>query len=360
MRFSYSSIRKWYHCEQAWAFAYVDRLTPIRSRKAFDIGKYVHALMEYALLGHARTGTAAVLDQQVTSTVCRKLAKTDGLELDEGEAVAGLEAARGALIAMNLDQWTTVVLPDGTPCVELTIKTAWRGHELEARIDWIATSEVTGKTYIIDHKTTRYAIDDSPGVVEFSLQNALYSEACKSIPDLKIDGCLHNVIRVPKKTAPIELKSGKLSRDKNKNAMPWPLYKRAILERDEDPADYDDMREALESRAWHMWRPDRTSEVGRMSMLHYAQIALQRMEYSVPHNSFLVARVPENKCTTCEYRELCYYHLDGQDIRPLLDVAFKVRDEDSPWHDQANFADATDYFARVGRTGRFDVSGFIP
>ena len=360
MRFSYSSIRKWYQCEQAWAFAYVDRLTPIRSRKAFDIGKYVHALLEYALLGHARTGTAAVLDQRVTSTVCRKLAETDGLQLDETEAVAGLEAARGALVAMNLDQWTTAVLPDGTPCVELTIKTPWRGHELEARIDWIATSEVTGKTWLIDHKTTRYSIDDSPGAVEFSLQNALYSEACKSIPDLKIDGCLHNLIRVPKKTAPSVLKSGKLSRDKSKSAMPWPLYERAILERDEDPADYADMREALESRAWHKWKPDRTSEIGRASLLHYAHETLLRMSYAALLENHLVARVPENKCTQCEYRGLCDYRLDGQDIRPLLDVAFKVRDEDSPWYDQENYGDATDHFARISSTGRFDVSDFVP
>lgn len=345
-------------CEQAGHFAYVDRLEPLKSRKTFGVGTYVHALSEHALREHARTGSTSALDSQAATEVCKRLKREEGTDIDEVDAVAGLAAAQESLKRINLDRWETVRRDDDSPCIEITLVVPWRGHELECRIDWIAKSLDTGKVWIIDHKTTRSSIDDVPGTVEFDLQLALYLEAAE-IAGIHVDGAVHNLIRVPKAVAPDVLRSGKLSRAKTKNAMPWSLYRQAVLDHGEDPADYADMREALEARRWSMWRPDVTSDLGRENVLKEAERVLWRMqEPSEP----LAARLPYGACDRCAYKTLCDYKLDGRDPSSLLGVVYKARDEDSPHWGAETFDEdgLADYFARAQRTGKYDVSAFKP
>lgn len=346
-------------CEQAGAFAYDDRLVPIKSRKTFDVGTYVHALSEHALREHARTGSTTALDERAAAEVCKQLKREEGTDIDEVDAVAGLAAAQESLRRIDLDRWETVRGKDGSPCIELTLVVPWRGHELEVRIDWIARSLDTGKVWIIDHKTTRSSIDDDPGTVEFDLQLALYREAAE-IAGIHVDGAMHNLIRVTKNVEPYVLeKSGKLSRAKTKNAMPWPLYEQAVIDRGEDPADYADMREALEARRWSMWRPDVTSDLGRENILNEAERALWRMQEP---GETLAARLPYGACDRCAYQTLCDYKLDGKDPSSLLGVVYKAKDEDSPHHGAETFDEdgLADYFARAQRTGKYDVKAFKP
>lgn len=387
MRFSYSSARRWLTCERAWHFAYVDRLVPIRQRRAFDVGKFVHALLEYALLGHAHTGTASPLDDGACKRVYAKLVKDENIRLEDSEHLACIVSARETLTWMRLDQWETVMLPDSTPCVELAGKIPWRGHTLEYRIDWIGRSKLTGKTWVVDHKSTRASLDDTDKTqqrkfCEFDLQLALYGDVAAHL-GLEDAGAMINLIRVPKKTEPDMLKSGRLSSNKNKNTMPWSLYQRAVINHGFDVEDYADMREHLESRVWNMWKPDKVSQAGRASILDNCERALERMERSgaceidtrssrmcehgtrsclTKHAIPLAARLPYGACDRCEYETLCSHALDGNDPAAMLGTLYEVKDEASPWHDRESFDDGelADHFARSTGVGRFDMTDFQP
>jgi hypothetical protein len=273
---------------------------------------------------------------------------------------------------MDLAAWETVT-HDGKPAVELELEvpfgpTEW-GVMLQAHIDWIARSKVSGKVWIVDHKTSQSRLTDQ-GWAEHDLQLALYRYACERA-GITVDGAtLHQMCVYPpaEPTLLKRVRKGQRPFSAAKNQRTdWETYQNALIAHGENPDDYGDVREMLEDQCartpFRRYVRDVTTPEGHAALMRVALGAVARMRELRTGSLPIVGRVNEWSCGRCEHRSWCDAELLGLDPRSLLGSVYEA-DEGSPY-DGAS-AEPNEVSAlllhshRNAHTGRYDVHRWTP
>jgi hypothetical protein len=110
--------------------------------------------------------------------------------------------------------------------------------------DLVLRERRTGLLYMAEHKTTKNIPSSNFRLRD--LQTVLYTEKLRLLTGLNMDGVLWSYTRTEKPKEPRLLKDGTFSRAQIDST--WHVYKAAVEVVGQNPLDYEDMHERLESR----------------------------------------------------------------------------------------------------------------
>lgn len=371
MKVSYSAISTYLACCAKYAYKYRDGLRPIRSSPHFEVGSIIHAAFEPILTAHWRDERLPSADDAVREG-CKQLREKRGMSLDSEEhAQIAVKALEYHVPRMRLESWETLTFDDA-PAVELELLVPFGGEDthLQAHIDWVARSRQNGKTYIIDHKTSKHRMSDQ-GWLEFDLQLALYRKACE-LAGIETDGALHHQLcySPPSDVRPLKRpgKDGRRFSVAKNQRTDWETYQNALIAAGEDPDLYLDVRDMLDDQCakspFRRWAPDITTPAGYAKMIEIAEQAVDEMrEIKYRAAPAQPNRVNEWTCGRCEMRPWCNAVMLDLDPRSLVLSVYKP-DDDSPFADLTAPADDLAalrlYQDTVAHTGRHDVHKWTP
>lgn len=367
---SFSAIQTYLACTERYAIKYRDGLRLIAAQAHFEVGSIIHAAFVPILTAHWR-GEALPDAESAVREGCKILREKREMTLDSEEhAQIAVKALDWHVPRMELGRWETLTYQDA-PAVELELCVPFGGEDthLQAHIDWVARSRESGRTYIIDHKTSKHRMGDQ-GWAEFDLQLALYRKAC-ALAGIEVDGAmLHQMCTAP--PSPVEPlkrpKKGQRRFSVAKNLRTdWDTYRAALLAHGENPADYTDVESMLEDQCakspFRRWVPDRTTPEGHDRLIEIAEQAIQgmrRIKYGGEPGQ--PNRVNEWTCGKCDARAWCDAQLLDLDPRSLVHTVYQP-DDGSPYNVRECDVDVSAlrlHQHRVSQTGRYETHGFSP
>ena len=367
MKVSFSAIQTYLACEARYAYKYRDGLRVIRASPHFEVGSIIHAALDTILTSHWK-GDPLPSAEIAVRDGCAKLREKRRMTPDsEDHAIQAVRALEWHVPRMRLESWETITVDDA-PAVELELAVPFGGVTLQAHIDWIAKSKVNGRTYIIDHKTSKNRLTDQ-GWAEFDLQLSLYLEATR-IAGIASDGALlHQMCyHPPSDVAPLKrvAKAGRRFSSSQSTRTDWETYQNALIAHGEDPDQYLDMRDMLDDQCakapFRRWVPNITTPAGHEKMLGIARQAIDGMRAIKEDGAReQPTRVSEWTCGQCEMRPWCDAVLLGHDPRSLI-LSVYSPDEGSPYADAApgDVQAIQAYAARTAQNDRYNTHGYTP
>lgn len=325
---SYSRIQKYRDCRYAYDLYYRQGLRPRVQSRAPQLGTMVHAGLEHAIKGAYRgapdyiaCATEGVLASFSESVAAGgQLGASDLEQLEEIKTTA-LGLATRAVEYLQLDQWETLCLPDGTPLIETEISADIPGvGKFIAFVDWVARDKRDGNIWLIDHKVRKAFLNEEQE--ETGTQFAIYLHILRSM-GIDVKGSLTFQIKAKLPAVPELTKKGTMS--KAKISTDWETYRNALLAARLNVYDYLDMQEKLADveffRLTKMFRGEHEIETVWSEAVATAH-EMARTDLAMTRNlrsSF--------SCAQCSYRDYCLTELRGGDTNFLRQVRYRHKDE---------------------------------
>lgn len=356
---SVSQLTSFMKCENAWRYGYIDRLKRRIERTFLTIGSLCHAGMEGAFkeLYDYQIDIESSMPSHDLMTECIRAGYTSILEKYQGymkehvimedelpEFQQRLADARvifkKAFLRFQPEKWHVMeILTDEgelIPAIELHYHLPIEKEEfsivsgMHGFIDLIAKDKETGQIWVIDYKFVKQLGGEEDEA--FNLQNAVYTAAASAL-GIPVTGTItyKHKNMVPKK--PKVNKNGTIS--KAAVTSDWETYSLTCIENDQNPEDYEDMREKLAETRWSQiireYRSDETLErmleevVLPTALRIDGCLNLQRRGYD---QVYIKSMYPFN-CKMCTFAELCQSDLRGYDSEYLLTSMYISRDEET-------------------------------
>lgn len=183
----------------------------------------------------------------------------------------------------------------------------------QGRIDLIFRNKVTGKLWIVDHKTA--AQFGSTLWFELDTQTRSYAWACKKVLGLDIHGVMFNRMRkkAPEKPDWLE-KSGRLSKNMQQKTTPE-LYRAEIKRRGLNPADYEDFLSRFEGQEY-VQRLDCLVAPDTLQMTEHV-IVMEAID--MLDDPFIYPNPGMFNCSNCKFFPACQAKHDGLDDMWVLE-----------------------------------------
>jgi hypothetical protein len=344
-RLSQSGLTRWHACQ--WAFFVMEllqiqpRFTPAPLRR----GTLVHAGFEAALRCEwwarriakkpASLSQLWVMGERAIRHAQDAWLSTDGIKphLTAELRQAAQELCDDAVLifrrsfealGVHTGEWETVEDKNGLPLIEYKMTVPLPGFkEFGGTLDWVARDR-EGLLWLFDFKTHKQIKD--AGYYDTRLQDNVYLDLLGSEYGIEIVGSIVYQVRA---AVPQEPEMNKTKRkgesapgmSRNKNIVTdWETYRKALLKNGLNPADYQDMREALQDRVFQ--RADRyyrtkkerkrvvlnvlrTVDQIREGQGHYIKSGGKESVYARNLNPFT--------CVSCKIRSYCLADLRGHD-----------------------------------------------
>lgn len=342
VRLNPTRLRRFLRCEyENYAYTelgiYAQRTVPSPHR---DRGKVFHALLEHAVRHYADTGAVLQYDRLLAREVFVQQYKDEGTDVDETTGEQLIAAANYHLRKLDLPSWEIVKLADGSPLIETDLRAPLIDDvELQAKVDVVMQHRVTGKVWLIDWKTTVFAIDTLivPPFVEHDYQ-LLISRMVLAHNGINVDVAVLCHLRSQAPEPPPFVYANtprqRTSYDTNKLLCDWETYRAALVERGEDPSNPAAMkvREGLARQVFVRWQHDITSPAGNVATTTEILRAAVRMREIARSETKPIRRLeqlPRSGCTRCDYEKWCRAALrnNGQPDLRLLGTDYLTRDE---------------------------------
>jgi hypothetical protein len=198
-----SSLRLLRACPRAYDLRYRQGVKPVRKSSALSFGSLVHAGLEAWWRGHLLAPDDRLAD---TLEAARQYVRDHASEVDAADAMRAdavlsmyharwiADAGQWETLAAEVEYAAPVRLPDGT---------RMRSVERRGKIDAIAREISTGRTYLVEHKTTSEAFGPGSAYTERLTLDAQISHYMAGARALGFDpvGCLYDVLGKPKPRA---------------------------------------------------------------------------------------------------------------------------------------------------------------
>lgn len=345
-RVSLSAYQAYQRCEQSYAYSYVERLRPLVKDVAPQRGIVIHdylATYYDALRSGLRAdaahgaGLAKIESKKTEFDLAASLAFTMGREDDaiayKAMYVDVLDLARryfgmhGRSDAERYD----VLLVEERSMLELT-----GGIESMSIIDLVLRDRITGRTWLVEHKSTATVPESSVRLRDF--QTLLYAFALKR-KGQEIDGVLWNYIRTKPPMVPELLKSrrkteehGGLTRRVDLDTN-WETYEAEIRRHGLDASEYADVRERLLPRESTVYFPRFEHVIVAdtdLMLRDYATTAvrMRRAVWEWENKRGRPVRSLRRDCDFCQYKRLCEAVIMGGDESDIMKRQFRRSGEE--------------------------------
>lgn len=330
---SVSQIQTFQNCPKEWQFKYDHRWQRRRVFPPLDGGSAVHEGLAAAWRQHwlrvqrkqkskvttRKAGLDAIMRwQKRTWQRAEKLGISDEEYLEQitqthETACCAFETAHGAI---EWKKWKVVEYND-QPLIEAQLVAplpGWKG--LVGVID-LVLEDSDGQCWVLDWKCP--AVIPPEQVAEFSLQKAAY-QCILQHHRIPTTGSALGYVRFRQPSVPKVNKNGTISRQEV--ATTWEIYAKTCEENGQNPADYDDIREKLESRPWFRMRYTFRGDVELSNtwsqVIRPAADTIRRARIYNLHPTRRISQM----CTYCDFAAPCMEELRGGSAHDTLSLDF--------------------------------------
>lgn len=317
---SHSKIKTARRCHRAYFYKYVAKLRKRTKSRPLIVGSLVHECLEsYFRDGHYLP-------------VIRKWKELEYNKMFKEEQVlhADIIPLVKQLIRGYINQWDNR---------NLTMLWVEKSFELEISPGIILVGKIDGRArchqgmeWLVEHKTCKKMPDETTR--QFDTQAVLYNAVLPLMNEKPVQGVLWDYVRTKLPAKPELLAKGGLSTAKKIDTLPE-VYLREIKRHGLDPVGYKDILEHLELKRDSFYREIRlpfSNEFSNNIMQEFVITSneMKRREdnYKVDEDMQAFTCNPSRDCSWCDYENLCYAQLRGDDISYILKHDFRRRSKD--------------------------------
>lgn len=338
---SWSQVQTYLTCPKKFEYRYIDNLEPVRfdETKPMYLGSVFHdamasVLRDYAVNSNTSLDHLVRVARDAIELYVSRFEDTDSIGLDVlGEydiefkpsdvAEKAFEIVVSLLYEFDLSNYVVVNDPStGEPMVEYALDVPipeYNDIRFIGYIDAVMYNKITGRTEIIDWKTTRSLKDASS--MQLHGQMAVYAYFLRQQTGINAE--VQSMVQVastpPRK--PEMTKSGMMSRANIRTT--WETYRRALLKNNLNPDDYLDMRNKLIDtefvRKLELYRNQDTLVNFVKEFIAGAHQARNSIVYPRVINSF--------SCDRCTFSRICLAYLHNHDVDGTLVAEYKQRED---------------------------------
>lgn len=196
----YHFIQDWRRCEQYWAYAYYYGIEPLHTPPVLLYGIAMHEAMEawYLSLMHGQPVHQRVKDAKLMFEASMVSMRDHYLYEDtfNDDMHKGLSTLEQYGMEYSKESYVVETTPDGRPAIEIGCKTELpTGDVFTGRID-LCVRGPQGTRYVVDHKTTGWAINSLERTLRVSNQATGYLWLWnENFPDMPANAVIFNVLR---------------------------------------------------------------------------------------------------------------------------------------------------------------------
>lgn len=331
---SISQIGTWLRCRKQWAYAYIEKIKPRIDRPAMSIGSMGHQAFAAAWLakiaGADISKMIALGNIAIEDYYTEYLGRIAYLEEEELVFREQVDLAKvvfkRSLVAFNPDNWEPIVLPDGTPLVEVHfVVPCIGGKKMHGFIDFVGREISTGQVWQIDYKFQGSLGNESAEA--FNIQNVVYQYALAKILErsgIDITGSMTYQCSNKASALPAILKNGKLSRAAINCS--WESYLDHCISLGMDPEEYREEMQAKLSDVYftlpvrEFWN---TVTVKRMwlDIIKGSAYEIAKKQKRYPRS------MNKMNCNICGYSSLCQAELRDYDVDFIRNAHYITADK---------------------------------
>lgn len=196
------------------------------------------------------------------------------------------------------------------------------GAFLSGRIDMVVERE--DGIWIVDHKSLSSIPSDS--ALDIDDQITAYCYIYWRMTGVIPRGGMYNVLLKDPPKSPRVLKNGTLSKDKSQRTT-YDLYMQALVENDQDPADYTEILEYLENKGWSQFFVRMQSERNMEQLAQFEKHLFHEyadMDEALQYPSQLYPNPSQYTCPRCQYLPICKAMEEGSDPEWVISHGYDV------------------------------------
>lgn len=309
MQLSYSKIKNWRFCPQAFQYAHIDRIEPKLKPPQFAIGGAIHELLELDRKGLNWRARAEEMREEFSQ-----------LSLEEQEYYGNVPHNAVKIVEGYLRYYQEIDKGFKFKAVEQD----FGPHELipgvlyTAKPDAIA-EDTMGRILLWEMKTGKRLPDADFRI--WNLQTLLYAWAMRQ-SGVYVQAIMWDHIRTKLPTEPKVLKDGK-SLSRRELDTTYETYYNAIVRNNFNPDDYVDELNALKKRRdFYMRVKLPIKEVMLRHVVEDAKVTARQIK-----DGYIYRNISQMHCPKCMYRALCEAALQGGDEEYIKEAQYtpKIR-----------------------------------
>lgn len=347
--FTYSQIACYKRCPLKWYFKYLRLLQPRTRSKAFEIGSYVHHLLEqFYMLPQEKDMTDVELKEAVFKASTDYYDdKTKDLFEEEIDGVADIRCDAEEITNRYMDKYMVDHEKYSPLWVEKEFAIKIRNPQgrrtrdiLRGKFDMGVTDEFD-TAWLFEHKTTGISVDNRLETVDLDEQLDLYQMVADTVPDLLPDfgGIVFNIMRKKPPTIPrvLQRPAGSLSKAKDIDTT-YDVYMESIRKHGLNPADYAEILGILKEKGDTFFgrklvqrSQSRINNVRNSLYYTVKRIKDNAKQYEKTNDLNVFNRTPNFMCPRdCEYCELCIMQSKQCDWEGHAMATFDIRETLNP------------------------------
>lgn len=311
-KISHSKAKVGRRCQYAYYLKYVKKLKSKTKSRPLMVGSLVHESIE----SYIKTGSYLGKFTEFREQTFRRL------NVEEQALNADIIDLCKVLVRGWVNRWKRG--PYEMVWVEKEFNVELRpGVVFTGKIDGRCREKATGREWLIEHKTCKKMPDEA--VRMYDVQTPLYTSVLPEIDEPPVTGVIWDYVRTKMPAIPEMLKNGTLSARKNIDTLPE-VFLREINRHGLNPSGYQDIISSLNDESFYRRIPyqvtSHQTKALREELLITAEFLIDLEERGQYFKNLT------RDCSWCDFKDLCYAELRGDDTEYLLKHNFEVRHEE--------------------------------
>lgn len=311
-KISHSKAKVGRRCQMAYYYKYILKLKAKKKSRPLMVGSLVHESIE----SYIKTGHYAHLFDEFREQTFLKL------NVEEQALNADIIDLCKVLVRGWVNRWRKG--PYEMIWVEKEFEVEVEpGVIFVGKIDGRAREKKTKREWLVEHKTCKRMPDES--IRMYDVQTPLYTSILEEVGEEPVTGVIWDYVRTKMPVVPELLKSGVgLSQRKGIDSLPE-IYLREIARHGLNEDDYHDTIQSLNDESFYRRIPYNVPKSQSKRLREELIITSHYLQDLETKKDF--CRNLTRDCSWCDYRDLCYAELRGDDVSYMLKHNFEVRDE---------------------------------
>lgn len=311
-KISHSKGKVGRRCQMAYYYKYILMLRAKTKSRPLMIGTLIHESIE----SYIKNGTyLGVFDEFRKNTFTR-------LNVEEQALNADIIDLCKVLVRGWVNRWRKGPYEMLWVEKEFELEIA-PGIWFNGKIDGRCREKETGREWLIEHKTCKRMPDEL--IRMYDIQTPLYTSVLEEIGEKPVTGVVWDYVRSKAPAIPELLKSGQLSARKNIDTIPE-VFLRELHRHGLSPDGYQDIIKSLIDESFYRRIPYQVTKHQTKRLreeliitAHYLQDLEQQTDF---------CRNLSRDCGWCDFKDLCYAELRGDDVEYLIKHNFEVRKDE--------------------------------
>jgi len=309
LELSYSKIKNWRYCRQAFHYAHVLRIEPKKKPRPLELGSAVHAMLEAYRGGRAWQLVLAEVKADYDKLLDEEKEHYGDIPGDAEQIVKGYIAQYE-----QEDKGLKFIAVEKEMGPYLLVE----GVTMSCTPDAIV-EDTMGRQLLLEMKTGKRLPTEDFHM--WNLQTLIYTWAARQA-GYKIEGILWDHIRTKIPTKPRVLKTGGMSRRLNIDTT-YQVYLDALIEVGFNPDEYNDILQILKKKKEFYQRVKvPIKEPMLKALMHDVQITALDIRDNLDH---LTRDISQMKCPRCMYKTLCEIAIMGGDEKFTIDREYVAK-----------------------------------